>query len=568
MVISNFNNKIIRPLLQIYSYELFYLEKNDKLDFYFDFDESLVNKYRIFISNIEGKVEVDYEEYNSFSLFGKRELSMQISENINKISFINQNETGYSLINIKVYYQISENILTELDFLDSYITTIGGCNVLPLIYYMKVFVDLVADICFNFYFDEEYYEENLIIRGMVVDYEQIKYIDENTDIYSIKSEVEIEGKYDYFTKTGLIIFDNKAIEKNSKNKFEKDKYYLIIIEKENNDLYTQFSVEAIVNSKNETYLFLNKYMRSSFNLLDNNTIYSKNFYITDKNWNKDIYTIVFSSNYKNIEIKFSDSIIIHDIKKDGNIEKYFISMQYLEDTLDNYCTVQLNKINKDFKNVNYIIKVYKGKSDDIFKFKEKYFFNPINTTNDKEVNYSLVIKNEYTNNNINNNYYYNYYLRLYLKKDIIKDEVLNTIAYTNSKIMYYKIISTNDSNIELSYILENLFYGEEYVVTLFIDVENKKENNHYYYSLSFDLKTNDKESIKDKKKYIIIIISIAFCVILIIIISIFILCVKKFKNKNKKLKEEVNAISFVTGINDFNGRESVKSDKDYESSFI
>ena len=527
-----------------------------------------MDKYRIFISNIEGKVKVNYDQSNSVFMSGKKELFIQISQGIYNINFTNQNETGYSLINMKVYYQISNFILTKLDFWDSNTKQIKGYNSLPLIFYIKDLNHLGADIFFNFYFDEEYYEENLIIRGMVVDYEQIKYIDENTDIYSIKSEVEIEGKYDYFTRTGFISLDNKAIKKNSKNKFEKDKYYLIIIEKENNDLYTQFSVEAIVNSKNETYLFLNKYMRSSFNLLDNNTIYSKNFYITDKNWNKDIYTIVFSSNYKNIEIKFSDSIIIHDIKKDGNIEKYFISMQYLEDTLDNYCTVQLNKINKDFKNVNYIIKVYKGKSDDIFKFKEKYFFNPINTTNDKEVNYSLVIKNEYTNNNINNNYYYNYYLRLYLKKDIIKDEVLNTIASTNSKIMYYEIISTNDSNIELSYILENLFYGEEYVVTLFIDVENKKENNHYYYSLSFDLKTNDKESIKDKKKYIIIIISIAFCVILIIIISIFILCVKKFKNKNKKLKEEVSAISFVTGINDFNGRESAKSDKDYESSFI
>lgn len=401
---------------------------------------------------------------------------------------------------------------------------------------------------------------------MLVDYEQIKYIDENTDIYLIKSEVEIEGKYDYFTKTGLITFDNKTIEKNTKNKFEKDKYYLIIIDKENNNLYSNFSFDSVANSKKFPFLSFDEYIRGSFNLLENNTIYSQDFYLHDYD-SKDIYTIEFSSNYKNTEIKFNDRIIIHDIKKEGSIEKYFISEQYSENISDINFTVQFNKNNQDFKNANYIIKFYKGKSDDIFKFKEKYIFNPINSINDKEVNYSLVIKNEYKNTNINNTYCYNYYLRLYLKKDIIKDEELNTIAYTNSKIIYYKIISTNDSDIELSYILENLAYGEEYVVSLFIDVENRDEKNHNYYSLSFDLKTKDKGSIKEKKS-IILIIGITIFVIFIIIIAILILSVKKFRNKNKKLKEEVNAISFLAGINDSNGRESAKTDKDYESSFI
>ena len=108
--------------------------------------------------------------------------------------------------------------------------------------------------------------------------------------------------------------------------------------------------------------------------------------------------------------------------------------------------------------------------------------------------------------------------------------------------------------------------NENFVASLFIKIENENDKEEkYYHSITFDFDSNEEKN----NTYLIIII--LCCIILIIIILlIFLLCYRKMKNKNKVLKEEVEAITFSTGIDEdtLNNRNNKKINEDYETTFI
>lgn len=119
----------------------------------------------------------------------------------------------------------------------------------------------------------------------------------------------------------------------------------------------------------------------------------------------------------------------------------------------------------------------------------------------------------------------------------------------------------------LSYNLNNLLPNENYVVSLFIKIEkNDKEDQKLYYSYTFDI-TTKKESKNKISSYLIIVLII----LIIILIVCFIFLYRRFKIKNKNLKEQVQAISFSSGINEDvidKTKNKSKDDEDYETTFI
>ena len=112
-----------------------------------------------------------------------------------------------------------------------------------------------------------------------------------------------------------------------------------------------------------------------------------------------------------------------------------------------------------------------------------------------------------------------------------------------------------------------MYPNKNYIVYLFIII-NGKNRTEKYYSTYIEISTNSNQSKSGKKN--ILIIFIIFGSIFIIALIIFIFIFRRMSKKNKNLKEQIQAISFSSGIDEdvVNKIKKTKDDDDYESTFI
>ena len=562
-----FDKKIFFPSIQIYSYQLYYL-CNTTLTFNFNFN--LYSKFRLFINNAAGKGEFFFE--NKFiTISGKKILSFLITKRQNNSYIYSPNEMAF---NIKIDYELYNEILQELKF-NNEDTKEEEKNIIG--YYLKEIEYKGADI--NVYFDfnnlDKRYniKEDFIIRGYQLNYEQIKYIDsEELLLYILDSWIGIEGSYDERQNNGILVFDKENF---GNIQFGMDIYYLIIIY--NNAIISNFNLTMLALSKDDpkTSLPINKYISGSFDLTKEENQSQKYYIQGDENENNNNFIIEFSSNYKNIELKFNKNFKNwKENEIEGGVQKYFINISFSDNETENYFEVKINNLkNKidDYLNLdkaNYILKYYTYDNNNLIKFTSDFDFT-FEAKNKKPENTSyLIIENKKgKNNNFSEKYEFSYFLSIYEKKKVLKNELINTIAPINSEIIEsYHNFSYISLNI-LSYNLNNLLPNENYVVSLFIKIEkNDKEDQKLYYSYTFDI-TTKKESKNKISSYLIIVLII----LIIILIVCFIFLYRRFKIKNKNLKEQVQAISFSSGINEDvidKTKNKSKDDEDYETTFI
>ena len=93
-----------------------------------------------------------------------------------------------------------------------------------------------------------------------------------------------------------------------------------------------------INLRNDIYVFskdenkillpINKYIRNSFNLLENRNIIQKYFF-EKENITNNKFILEFSSNYKNIELVFSNLIEKSDPKIMGGFRQYVLLIQLI-----------------------------------------------------------------------------------------------------------------------------------------------------------------------------------------------------------------------------------------------
>ena len=565
-IITNFHNNIISyPSIQLYSYQLYYLDSN--ITFYFNY--SLYDKYNILINNYMGKAEIckndNCNENNNIVFSGKKALSFIVSNIINNISF---NVLDDLIFTIKIDYEINNDIIKELffdnDIQDNIILSVG--------YYLKEIEYGGADINFYFNFDKniDIYNENnnILITGFIVNLEYIKYLNSIRVLAHPKGETAFRGNFDMRTLNGLLVFDKEYIVNKTRNN-----YYFFTISS-NNPL--QCSLEVNAYSKNTSYssIPMNKYISGSFDLLINKTIQNPKYYIHDDKNENNTFIIDFSSNYKNIELIFSDTINCTKTIIIGGVIKYYIKIIYSKEFTENYFQVQINNTNKVIINNNqylekayYILKYYRNSNDKNISqvIDISHHFN-------KE-KYELILK--YNNQQYKNefyNYNFTYFLKIYMKSLKLKDELLNTTVQTFSKSSNTLTIK---QSLDRNYIIaiKALQKDEEYVGSLFIRIENENDKEEkYYYSITFDFNTN-KEIVNDDDNLLFFkIFGIILIIIIVIILIIFILFYTRIKKKNKILKEKVEAISFSSGIDEDtlenSNKKSVKKSEDYETTFI
>ena len=119
---------------------------------------------------------------------------------------------------------------------------------------------------------------------------------------------EIKGKYDNYTNCGTIELKKELIqtEYNDTYKYTEDKYFIIIIENTSPFEFKNIKNDIYIFSKDENKIFLpkNKYIKLSFNILENKIITQKYYLEIENITNK--FILEYSSNYE--FINFLDSL--------------------------------------------------------------------------------------------------------------------------------------------------------------------------------------------------------------------------------------------------------------------
>ena len=591
-VTTNFYNNILSsPYLQIYSNQLFYLRKNKSRSYYLNFD--LYERYRIFINNTSGRGEMCFK-YKCISnkyktIISERQiLSFYIKKETGSIHFYSLNNL---VSNIRISPENPNNYLEELEIDNLYIPhriNDENENVRLFGFYLKDIKN--AGVDFNFYFNFHdvndtiiYEKKNIILYGYITDYETIKIINNENDLYEYYGEIEIIGLYDESSSSGIIEFDKESYSNYNKYNNSRweilDKYCLIIIDCR--EIESNITVEILTNSKNNSQnpMPINKYIKGYFNLLNNKQQIQSQKYFFQNN-DKDLsdnYTIEFSSNYKDIELIFNnDTIKCNNIVKIKGFQKYYITINYSNDSELNSFLVQINNTNTktSLKKASYIFKYYNDNNgqniDNIFDLKSE--LNQVNNPNNINY-YNLVIQNKNQNQNINitNNYNFTYFLKIYDKKDIIKDEILNTIAPINSEAYLKDIIQSKDPTENIVFKLEELPYQEKYIASIIIKVENEEQKDeNYYYSFTFEINTFLKSEEKEKEDRILIIIIVSISIVFIIVLFSLFMCIRKLRKQNRKLEQKVISISFSSGFDEDSIDKDInpKKSEDYENTFI
>jgi len=363
-ILSSFCTQNNFSSIDIYSYQLFHLSENGFQQYYLNQNSSI--KYRILINNTEGEGYIYFNQtYNNnnnnfIHLAEQKIYSFSIPK---KTSFMIHAKNNL-LYNIKIIYDISNEAIKELNYQYNLETIDSSKTNFPLLYFIKDVKYNGININFDFKFDDS--NNNLIIKGYGLDYSEIAFIKDKKNIQIKNFQNEIKGKFDNITNSGTIELSNELLKTkyNGTYKYLDDKYFMIIIE--NN--ITSFNFKNLRNdiyvfSKDENYILLpiNKYIRNSFDLIENENIIQKYFF-EKENITNNKFILEFSSNYKNIELAFNNKTTNSTPKIIGGFIRYNLSIES-NDSNDYYFKIIIKPINqlnleKSLKEVNIIIKYY------------------------------------------------------------------------------------------------------------------------------------------------------------------------------------------------------------------
>ena len=577
-ILSSFYTQQNLSSIDIYSYQLFHLSENGFQQYYLNQNSSI--KYRILINNTEGEGYINFNQaYNNnnnnfIHLTEQKIYSFSIPKKTSFMIYAKNN----LLYNIKIIYDISNEAIKELNYQYNLETIDLSKTDFPLFYFIKDVKYNGININFDFKFDDS--NNNLIIKGYGLDYSEIAFIKDKNNIQIKNFLNEIKGKYDNITNSGTIELSNELLKTkyNGKYKYLDDKYYMIIIE--NN--ITSFNFKNLRNdiyvfSKDENYILLpiNKYIRNSFDLLENKDINQKYFFEKENIANNE-FILEFSSNYKSIELEFNNKTNFSNPNIIGGFKQYILSIESnnSNDYYFNIIIKPISQINleKSLKEVNIIIKYYnegKIKSDYICN---KTSFN-LAEYNDKEKNSGkiLIINNMYEINNHSNDLNYSYYLRLIKNNDVLLNEELNTTALISSNISFINKFETIQQNFYIK--LNNLKNNEKYIALLFIKVENEEEEKYYSMTYEFLTELEDQEHEHEQNTTNNSMIILIFIIILIIVFILFFIICRRMRIKSRSLEDKVNDTDFSSGLNndlvgDKELSDKVRTSGSYLNSFI
>ena len=580
-IISEFYSQPNFSSINLYSYQLYHLSEN-KLQQFLLYQNPL-NEYRILINNTEGEGNICFNKIcdnNNYFIHLEKQKIYSFSISNKKDFFITANND--LIYNIKIIYDISNKAIKELNYQHNFEEIDLNKEVFPFIYFIKDVKYNGININFIFKFDNnDNRYNNFIIKGYGLDYSEISLIKDKNDIKKISFTNEIKGKYDNITNSGSIELNNELIKTKYKEEYNytDDKYFMIIIENFNTFNFENFKNNIYVFSKDEKNILLpiNKYIRNSFNLIENKKIFQKYFFEKEKITTNNRFILEFSSNYESIELEFNNLTNWNIIKIIGGFKQYHLSINS-NNSIDYYCNMVINpksesNLENPLKEVNIIIKYYneENKINADYIYNKNFTLEKINNTQ-KYSNKKLIIKNNNEINNFINDFNYIYCFRLIKKTNILNNEVLNTIATISSNLFYINATNSSEPNKEIVFYLNNLENNEEYIASLFIKVENSRnEEEEAYYSMIYEFNTNLEKEQNDNNSINNWWIVLIFIIIFIITLFIFIIIYRKLRLKDKNLEDKVDAISLSSVINDNLVNletDKAKGNEDYENTFI
>ena len=489
----------------IYSYQLFHLSENTFQQF--NLIENPSRKYWILINNTEGEGNICFNQIcdndNSFIHLTEQKIySFSISNKTNFFIYAQNN----LIFRIKI---IHENINEQIKELNYQYNSDLNKEKFPLLYIIKdvKYKGININFIFKFNSSNNIYN-NLVVKGFGIDYSRISSIKDKNDIKGFDFTNGIKGKFDNITNSGIIELSNDIIKTKYKDtyKYLDDKYFMIIIENITSFDFKNLGNEIYVFSKDPDKILLpiNKYIRNSFNWLKNKNINQKYFFERENITTNNEFILEFSSNYENILLVFNNFTTNSTLEITEGFKQYVLSINSTNssDYYFNVFIMALNKLDLDkaLKEVNIIIKYY-NKENKLYKINSKYIYNnfTLNTTNIKKEysDYNLILNKNNKINNYSEGIYFIYYLRLIKKSNILDNEELNTTALVSSNLLYIDKINTTGIDNELSFNLSNLENNEKYIASVFIKIENVKEEEERYYSIIYEFNTKNIDNEDD-----------------------------------------------------------------------
>ena len=559
---------------QIYSYQMFILDKSTKINHF-----KMTNNYTVYYQYIygySGNVNIsflDYELFYSTRNFKGKPFSVTINSETDTITCATKRKNFVYFM--KLQYNMKNKAIEEIKSGATYSQFIIGRN-FPLYYYLEIkdrnYIIIDINLRINSYVDEVL-RKNFVIKGYVVDKETIQ---RKINGEYIQLNEPFVGYYSNTFKVGLLQINQKI---------EKDKNQILIeITNDNKNYIDSYLLVELVTKeyKDEPYFLpINQYVIETFDGEDNKTLTENKYYLSSEEKKGDQALIEISSAYSDITIKFDES---------SNVNYTF----YYFSGFNKYRVFNANDDNVYFsvinpgphKNANYMIRYYYTGVGAEYIYSVDDENRKINITYQDEdyanvsITYNsikIVTGNKSEEKEVIRDDIYFYIYAFLFKKDANSKELINTtsilnernFSYQTNTIHYYNYSNKENWNITF----ENIERNNNYKYELQLQVNAILLNNIFNEEFLIFTSEIDLTDIKySNNSYIFLIIFAA--VILIGFIGLVIYFVFKYKNlkkSNLNLQEKIKDIEYETGIENGNstqGEMTSPKDTDYNNTFI
>ena len=569
-IITCFTDKVKDMYPQIYSYQMFYLSKSTKVN-YFDLEHKYTLNY-MFVYGDGGFINVSLLNYTRFSSsrnFRGRLMAFPIGSKQRETSFYTSNPAH--IFCYQIIYNMKNKGIEELKP-EGTLTQFVTEGHFPLYYFLKLKNQNYANIDVNlrlYSYDENLIQNNFDIRGYMLDEDKIKrkingeYIDLNNPIM---------GNYSYTFKVGLL----------QVNQIIKNETYYILIEIMNKglqDIKSPLLVDLVTKEYTQEiyYIPINQYIQETFDG-ENNTIKKENkYYLSSLQKGSDQSFIELSSGFDDIKIEFDKSCnATYEFEYFKGFKKYRV---YESNNYDVYFSV----VNPNEKNASYMIRYFfTGKGGEYLYTLNLNCKKEIISLSEENATISLTfdsINVTYHSQDVGNNprIYFDIYGLLY-KMNENSSEQLNTTcslieqnpSYTSRTRHEYDITHTQN----WSLLFTNISREKSYIYDLQLQINVVLEKNYYNEEfLIFTTKVDLTDiALEDKKKidlWLILGPSLGFIGLVVIIF----LLVKyiRLNKKNISLEENIKSIEYSSLVQKnviSKEKNLAEKDKDYETTFI
>ena len=565
-IMISFYESVIENMPQIYSNQMFYIDKIEKLH-YFKVKNSYTLNYK-YTDGYLGFMSISFlhfEKIVSSRNFKGKPIALPIDSKTERIGV--QGKSSF-LYFFQLEYNMKNKGIEEIKSGETRSQFISD-GYFPFYYYLKIKNNTYANVEINIRlnsYNETLLENNFAIKGYMLDEDMIK---RKINGEYIRLENAIDGYYSHIFKVGLLQVNQKI---------ENENNYLLVEIQTNNQvkINTFLLIEVVTKEFNDDYYYLpvNQYILETFDGENNETRGENKYYLSSLEKLEDQVWIEISPSFKDIKIEFENRTNAdYKLELTNGFNRYRV----YEATDDNVYFKVINP--KKRAKANYMIRYYYTGAE------YEYILDLNNerkivSQNEENTTISLTFKGiKIKNGNryvLRSDIYFNIYGLLYKIKEN-SDEVVNTTCILTESTPLYEYYTRHyydrDNPEKWTLVFKDIPRKENFIYELQLQINTIIEDNilneiFLVYTTKVDLTDLGIEEIKN---YLWIILGTIIGVIVAILIAFSVYKYIRLKRKNINLQEEMKSMAYSNKVQKnvlVKEQNITQKDSDYESTFI